>query len=292
MTQAASAPGHEAAGPADGTLAWYAALFCPPQQRAAIAALHDLAVSLREIGEKLTAELPARMRIGWWGEELGLLAAGQARHPASRALMPHLENAAEANPRIAADITALLSEMLKAVEDDVAGLGCANLDELRHYGYRSRGVELAAVARLFGTPADIATSVAQHAGAAIATSRVVSRLGADLHHAQQRLLVPLDLLEDAGIGEDTPATPATLAPVIGSLTSSCEHDAAQVFAHSRGQGAGLRLARLLVALHLDQCRHAARSHRARVPHQPVHTGSLRRLWVAWREALASKREEI
>jgi len=291
MTQAASAPGHEAAGPADGTLAWYAALFCPPEQRAAIAAMHDLAVSLREIGEKLTEELPARMRIGWWGEELGLLAAGQARHPASRALMPHLQIAADTNPQIAADITALLSEMLKAVEDDVAGLGCASLEELRRYGYRSRGVELAAVARLFGTSSDVAASVAQHAGAAIAASRVVSRLGADLHHAQ-RLLVPLDLLDDAGIAEDTPATPATLAPVLLSLTSSCERDAAQVFEHSRGQGPGLRLARVLVALHLDQCRRAARLHRTRVPHQPVHTGSLRRLWVAWREALASKREGI
>lgn len=290
MHEGVSAPGHQAAGPADGSLAWYAALFSPPQQRAAVVAMHDITESLRQVGEKLTDELPARMRIGWWGEELGLLAAGQARHPTSRALMPHLQIAAEANPGIAAEIAALLKEMLKAVEDDVSGLGCGNLDELHRYGYRSRGVELAALARLFGTPAEIATTVAQRAGAAIVASSVVTRLGADLHHGR-RLLVPLNLLDDAGIGEDTPATPATLAPVILGLTSSCEHDAAQVFHQSRGQGPGLRLARVLVALHLDQCRRAARVYRRRVPHQPVHTGSLRRLWVAWREALASKREE-
>lgn len=282
--------GQAPAGPDDGTLAWYATLFCPSEQRAAIAAMHDLAEALRQIGEKLTEELPARMRIGWWGEELGLLAAGNARHPASRALAPHLDIVAVASPGIAAEITALLSEMLKAAEDDVAGLGCANLDELNLYGYRSRGIELAALARLFGTPNEVAMNAAKQAGAAIGASIVLSRMGADLHRGE-RLLVPLDLLDEAGVDEDTPATPATLAPIVSALTDSCERAAAQVVTHSRGQGPGLRLARVLVALHLDQCRRAARLHRARVPHQPVHTGSLRRLWVAWREALASKREE-
>lgn len=290
MSAAVSAPAHEAAGPADGTLAWYAALFCPAQQRPAIAAVHDLAEALRQISDKVTEEAPARMRIAWWGEELGLLAAGQPRHPASRALAPHLRHAADANPDIGAEISGLFGEALKATEDDVSGLGCANLDELHRYGYRSRGTELAAVARLFGAPHDVAMNVAQQAGASIAASIVVSRLGADLHHGQ-RLLVPLDLLDEAGIGEDTPATAATLAPIVSQLTSSCERAAAQVIEHTRGHGPRLRLARVLVALHLDQCRLAARQNRTHVPHQPVHTGSLRRLWIAWRTALASRREE-
>ncbi len=289
MSDAVRLPGREPVGPADGTLAWYAMLFCPAPQRAAIAAVHDITEALRQIAEKHTEELPARMRIAWWGEELGLLAAGQARHPASQALTPHLQMAAETNPAIATEIAALLSEMLTAVEDDVAGLGCASLEELHRYGFRTRGIELAAIGRLFGTTDEVAMTVAKHAGAAIGASSVLSRMGADLHH-RHRLLVPLDLLDDADIGEDSTATPAILAPIVMLLANDCEQSAAQVFERTRNQERSLRLAHLLVALHLDQCRYAARRYRVRVPEQPVCTGSLRRLWVAWRTALASKRE--
>ncbi len=286
----AALPAAQVSGPADGTLDWYAGLFCPMPQRAAIAALHDLAEAIRQIGEKVTDPLPARMRLGWWGEELALLATGGGRHPASRALAPHLQHAAASDPTVAAQVVELLGDVLKAVEDDVAGIGCATLDELHQYGYRSRGAQLGAAARLFGSRADVAQRLARYAGACIGTSIVVCRLGADLHYGR-RLLLPLDMLEEAGIGENTEATPAMLEPILATLAASCESAAAQVDEHARGHGSSHRLARILVALHRDQCRRALHLTRTAVPTRPVQTPPLRRLWVAWRAGIDAKREE-
>lgn len=75
-------------GPRERSSSAYALLFTPSEQRARLRAL--LAFR-REIDDTLFAVEDAgvaRLKRAWWGEEIGRLASGEARHPVTLALSP------------------------------------------------------------------------------------------------------------------------------------------------------------------------------------------------------------
>jgi len=270
-------------GPAPGDMAWYAALFCPPGQRAAIAAAHDIRTAILSV-EKAVDEAPARLRLAWWGEELGLLAAGQARHPATRSLLACLHaGTLHGDPETAAR---LLQELLYAGEDDLAGLGCQNADEFRLYAFRSHGAALAATGYALGLTRTVAIDIGREAGLCILAARVLASLGRDLHQGG-RLLAPLEQLEAAGLDPAGNAPPdhTALLPVAAALATTCRQAASRLDGHLAGHGETVRYAYILTRLHLCLCDRAQRAWRRRVPSTAITCPPLKQLWLAWRAGL-------
>ena len=69
-----------------GSDLYYALLFLPEEQRAAIEALHAFQAEVREVIEECTDPGVARLKLQWWREESGRIARGEAHQPVARAL--------------------------------------------------------------------------------------------------------------------------------------------------------------------------------------------------------------
>jgi phytoene synthase len=265
-------------------MAWYAALFCPPGQQAAIAAVHDIRTAILGV-DKAVDEAPARLRLAWWGEELGLLAAGQARHPATRHLLACLHAGdGHGDPETAAR---LLQELRYAGEDDLAGVGCQNADEFRLYAFRSHGAALAATGYALGLARAAAIDIGRETGLCILAARVLACLGRDLRQGN-RLLAPLEQLEAAGLDRGGDAKPdhAALLPVATALATTCRQAASRLDGHLAGHdGETVRYARILARLHLCLCERAQRAWHRRVPSTAITCPPLKQLWLAWRAGL-------
>ena len=268
-------------GPPQGSLAWHAQLFCAPAQQPVIAALHDLWSELRGIGLGMQDPVPARLRLAWWGEELGLLADGRPRHPAARALLPHCRQ-----PRRAAR---LLEELLVAGEDDINGAGCENIDELRLYAFRSDGAALALLCELLGAPDVQGVEVGREAGLVIAANRALTLLGADLHH-RRRPLAPWPLLQETGLIAAPSPDSARLAPVVTTLGRVADEAADALARAAVGADDAVRFTRLLALLHTAEGNRARRVLARRLPAEPIRLGAVERLYRAWRGAMKLTRE--
>lgn len=269
-------------GPPQGSLAWHAQLFCPAAQHPVIAALHHVWSEIRGIGLSMQDPVPARLRLAWWGEELGLLAEGRPRHPATRALLPHCPQP----PRAAR----LLEELLLAGEDDIDGAGCENLDELRLYAFRSDGAALALLCELLGAPETQGVEVGREAGLAIAANRALTALGADLHH-RRRPLVPWPLLQETGLTDERSPEPARVEPVLTALGEVADQAAGALAQAAIGAGDEVRFARLLALLHIAEGKRARRLLVRELPAEPIRLGAVGRLYLAWRGAMVITREE-
>lgn len=275
----------EETGPPQGSLGWYAQLFCPESQRGAIHGVHDLWSEIRGISLRMQDPTPARMRLAWWGEELGLLAEGRPRHPAALRLLaycPRPERAAR-----------LLGELLVAGEDDISGAGCENTDEFRLQAFRSDGAPLALLCELLGAPEELAVDVGREAGIVIAANRALATLGADLHHGL-RPLAPWPLLKENGLLDTSTSSrpePSQVAPVAALLGQLAEEAAGTLERSAAGAGDALRFTRLLARLHAAEGARARRRLGRHVPSEPVRIGTFTRLYRAWRHAMILTREE-
>jgi len=269
--------------PAQGSLAWYAALFSPPEHRPAIEALYGLWEEIRGLPLRLSEPEPARLRLAWWDEELARLGAGDPRHPRARALAPHLAPPPE---RGAPDPVRLLRELLIAAEEELAGRGCENDDELRLHCFRSAGAPLAVLARALGLPPEPALVAGREAGELVRCTEILARLGPDL--ARGRLLLPLEHIdrpETLVAGDGTILDAASLGSAVAVTATRAGHAARAARASPAP-----RFLRVLGELHERLLARARRRLASRVPREPVTLSPWTLLWSAWRAARHSMRQ--
>lgn len=70
----------------EGSAAYYAHLFTPPERRPALTALFALHRELDEISARRGEATVAQVKLQWWDDEIRRLAAGEPRHPVTKAL--------------------------------------------------------------------------------------------------------------------------------------------------------------------------------------------------------------
>lgn len=132
------------------------------------------------------------VRLEWWREELGRLAAGEARHPLTRGLQALLPDGSPLIPWL--EETVIAAESLARLERP------DSRDELRLLCFRTEGatLTLAAVSAsgLHGDD-EAARAAAKHAGVAWSLARTIASLaeGRNLH------LLPRDLARRHGLGD-------------------------------------------------------------------------------------------
>lgn len=254
-----------------GSLAWYAALFSPPEQRETIEAVTGIWFELRGMVELAREPQAVRLRLAWWREELDLLAKGEPRHPLTRRLCPLLAD----HPRAAT----LLNELVTGGAEALAGPTPENDDELRLLAFRTAGAPLVLLAETLHAPAPIALAAGRHVGHAVACARWRARLGPDLRAGRPVLPLPATA--------DEPGN-TRLEAAVAELEASADRAIAQARAALSESSAGsLRFHWVLLALHVALLEHARRKAAAFADAPHVSLPPLRRLWTAWRAARIS-----
>lgn len=280
MTGASAARGKAAP---QGSPLWYALLFTPEPQRAAIAALLELRAEIMDSARRPSEPEVARARLQWWRAELAAFGSGQEQHPATRVLC-------NARPEGVVQAEYLL-ELVDAAESELGEASCRNYAELALYCYRSSGVLHEMLAGLLGL-ADPANerAVRRHAqrlGTGSMLVEVIAALEHDL--AAGRRLLPRDWVAETGAsehvganGELDVALTACLDRLAGEARLALDDAEALLPPAERPrQRAGLVLAAL-------QRRRLATLHDQGF-NPRAEPGNLGNLWTAWRAARRARK---
>jgi phytoene synthase len=170
---------------ASGSSFYYAFLFLPAPQRAAITAFYAFCREVDDVVDEATDLGVAQTKLAWWRQEVARSFAGQPQHPVMQALMPHV------------GVYSISASSLQAIID-----GCQmDLDQNRYldfaqlqpYCHRVAGVVGEVAARIFGQSADATTAYAHQLGLALQLTNIIRDVGEDA--ARGRIYLPINELQ-------------------------------------------------------------------------------------------------
>ena len=258
-----------------GSNLYYALLMTPPARRAAACALHALCQEIAEVKDEVHEPSVASAKLAWWRTEIAALCAGRPTHPASKALLPHLENTGISQ-------SALL-QLVDGAEMDFEQMRYLDLPALDRYCRLNGGQPASLAAHLYGFSDAQTPSRAEALGQAMALARIVANVGADARRGY--IYFPVDELQRF----DVTAAAIQNGGYSGQFKSLMRHQtqrareqlqaaqAALPAADRRRQRALLVLAQLHLAL-LDEIELS----QFEILHQRIDLTPLRKLWIAWR----------
>lgn len=275
--------------PPTGGARYFAWLFAPETAREALAALLLIERELDDSSRPGLEHSVGHARLDWWQQEAGFFAAGEPRHPATRALAraldpldradlaPLVEAARWRHAQLAFQDRAELEQALAAWGGSVFTTAC-RIGLSREQRSADAGTAL--------------TSFAQHAGAAV---REIEWLAQAAQSARLGLLpLPLDELEAAGCGHEALhvwPVPAVIAAVMRARFERCNHTIAVAAAAlpTTLRGA-MRIGLVWGAAAATQARQSA----AALPNEyaPARFTPLAATLVAWRAARAAVRGRL
>lgn len=215
MTAPDQADDHELGTPPQGSALWWAILFTPESRRGAFLAAAAIRREIRETVSRPREEIVARVRLGWWHEELGLMADGRPRHPATRELAGEL-------PEPKTGIAALLSQVA-AAERDLAATEYPDFTALIEHCADDGGAWYEMIARATSTsgePGAEAIAAIRQLGAAAQMVELIRGLHQDA--VRGRYYLPADLRKNGGIGPDEHVTPPTSASLRTALGTAAD----------------------------------------------------------------------
>ena len=174
---------HKAAG--SGSSFYYAFLFLPPPQRAAITAFYAYCREVDDVVDEMRDAGVAATKLAWWRQEVAQAFAGHPSHPVLLALMPH------------APAYGITGEHLLAVID-----GCQmDLDQTRYLDFAGlqrycqlvAGVVGEVAARIFGHTQPGTLAYAHRLGLALQLTNIIRDVGDDARMG--RIYLPLAELQ-------------------------------------------------------------------------------------------------
>ena len=222
----------------------------------------------------------ARLRLGWWQEELGRLARGEARHPVTQAL-------ARALPGLVDEFTSL-NRMLDAAALELARTPFADLAALGNYARSSLSPLYRLAALAASAPARDATALAaaEVLGGGVRLAEIVAGVRRDALDA--RFFLPLSELahEEARALIEGRAAPRIETALRGAhqLASSWLTEARQLYGRVAPDPASAVALEWHAAVLEDVDRRGFAT-----GFGPGSPGPLRGLWLAWRAARAAAR---
>ena len=169
------------------------ALFAPSSDQPRLFALYAFNLEIARVREVVSEPVIGQMRLQWWRDALGEIAAGQGRaHPVAQALAQAL-----ADRPVRAE---LFERLLTAREFDLGDEPPADLAALESYAADTSSALLQAGLDLLDIADPAANEAARHVG--VAWSLVGLLRAVPFHARQRRLYLPSDLLAGARVDHE------------------------------------------------------------------------------------------
>ncbi|MNK15514.1 All-trans-phytoene synthase [compost metagenome] len=172
-----------------GSSFYYSFLFLTPDRRRAITALYAFCREVDDTVDECTDVMIARTKLVWWRKEVGAMMAGEATHPVTKALQPHMA------------VYALDSEHLLAIIDGME----MDLDQNRYldfiglqkYCWHVASVVGILSARIFGASSPQTLEYAEKLGLAFQLTNIIRDVGEDARKG--RIYLPVNELQQFNV---------------------------------------------------------------------------------------------
>ena len=172
-----------------GSSFYYAFLFLPPPQRAAITAFYAFCREVDDVVDEVSDPGVAQAKLAWWRKEVGHSFAGQPTHPAMRALIPHVNDYGIKATHLIAVIEGCQIDLNQTRFLDFAGLS--------HYCHLVAGVVGEVAASIFGHTSDATLEYADRLGLAMQLTNIIRDVGDDARRG--RIYLPVSELQQFNV---------------------------------------------------------------------------------------------
>jgi 15-cis-phytoene synthase len=168
-----------------GSSFYYAFLFLPPAQRAAITAFYAFCREIDDVVDEVNDPSVAARKLAWWRQEVAASFKGQPSHPVMRALMQHTsEFHIEARH---------LSQLIDGCQMDLEQSRYLDFKGLAHYCYLVAGVVGEVTVQILGARDDATRQYAHKMGLAMQLTNIIRDVGDDARRG--RIYIPVSELE-------------------------------------------------------------------------------------------------
>lgn len=258
-----------------GSSFYYSFLFLPPPQRRAITALYAFCREVDDTVDDASDAGVARAKLDWWRGELRGMYRGQAQHPVTRALAPHLDAFSLDEGR--------LNEIVDGMQMDLEQNRYPDFAGLRVYCHRVAGVVGTLAAGIFADGRQDCAVYAESLGVALQLTNIVRDVGDDARRG--RIYLPLEDLHRFGVTADAILRLSPQEGFAGMMRFQAQRargfyreafDALPA-PERRAQRPGLIMAAIYATL-LDEIEDDG----FRVLTHRVALTPVRKLWIAWR----------
>lgn len=265
-----------------GSSFYYAFLFLPPPRRAAITALYAFCREVDDVVDESTDATLAAQTLAWWRDEIDRLYQGAPTHPVTLGLAPHLVPYSITRPR--------LLEIIAGMEMDLHQTRYLDFAGLAHYCHHVAGVVGLLSSNIFGAVDPGSEVYAEKMGLAVQLINIIRDVGEDARIG--RIYLPVDELKRFNV----PAADllnGRSSPEFIELMKFQAARAKAVYAEAlallppvdcRVQRTGLIMGAIYRVL-LDEIERADFA----VLNQRIALTPVRKLWIAWRTWVGSKR---
>lgn len=167
-----------------GSSFYYAFLFLPPRQRAAITAFYAFCREVDDVVDEVSDASLAATKLDWWRKEVAAAYGGQPSHPVMRALLPLAgEFGIEA---------AHLQAVIEGCQTDLDQTRFLDYPALQRYCHLVAGVVGEVAANIFGRTQAATVQYAHTLGQAMQLTNIIRDVGDDARRG--RIYLPLSEL--------------------------------------------------------------------------------------------------
>ena len=268
-----------------GSSFYYAFLFLPPERRQAITALYAFCREVDDVVDECTDTSIARIKLAWWRTQIDAMYRGQAEHPVTLALTPHLQPFDITQTRLLA--------IIDGMEMDLDQTRYLDWPALEKYCWHVAGVVGELSAGIFGYKDPSTLKYASKLGIAFQLTNIIRDVGDDARLG--RIYLPISDLQQFNVraadvlnGQYSDNFSALMA-FEGQRARKTYEEAISLLPPSdqRAQRPGLMMAAIYYAL-LGEVEHE----KWQVLHQRISLTPLRKLWLAWRNFVGAGRGVI
>ena len=168
-----------------GSSFYYAFLFLPPPQRAAITAFYAFCREVDDVVDETREASVAATKLAWWQHEVVRAFAGQPTHPVLLALMPHAPVYGITDQHLLAVISGCQMDLEQTRYLDYPGL--------QRYCHLVAGVVGEVAARIFGHTQAATLDYAHRLGLALQLTNIIRDVGDDARMG--RIYLPMAELQ-------------------------------------------------------------------------------------------------
>ena len=168
-----------------GSSFYYAFLFLPPPQRAAITAFYAFCREVDDVVDEVSDPAVAATKLAWWRREATASFSGNPSHPVTKALLPHTAAYGIETSHLLAVIDGCQMDLDQSRYLDYAGLA--------HYCHLVAGVVGEVAAGIFGRTDPATTAYAHKLGLAMQLTNIIRDVGDDARRG--RIYLPMSELK-------------------------------------------------------------------------------------------------